>query len=378
MKNSLSLTLIVKNEEKTLDRILKNAHLYADEIVIVDTGSNDQTKEIAKKYTDKVYDFVWCDDFSKARNFGIEKCSMDFVMWIDADDVISDENARKIKQLFIAPIEWDVCYIPYNVTYDSRGNVTQSLSRERIFRNNRGILFLLPIHEQLNCNRTQKFKLVKNISVDHQPTVEKNTEKMAENRNFTILKKVTQQPEYSDSPTLWGHLAKEYAIRKNTENAIYAYQTALEKNELNKEFINRSALSRIHYELGVQLCIKKETDAALHHFGIAMAIHPLWREPVFECGRLLFLLKRPREALQMFLFCQTIPLNTFDYIDTQIYDGPVFYDWLSLVYAALGEFKIAIKSVKKALTFMPNDAKMLSNKSAWEKIINNAGVRITN
>ena len=194
MKNTLSLTLIVKNEAGTLDRILKNAHLYADEIVIIDTGSNDRTKEIAKTYTDKVYDFVWCDDFSKARNFGIEKCSMDFVMWIDADDVISDENARKIKQLFTAPIDWDVCYVTYNTVYDSRGKVVESLSRERIFRNHKGILFYFPIHEQIKYNHTHKCKVVKNISVEHKPVAEKQTEKMAENRNLTLLQKPYNNP----------------------------------------------------------------------------------------------------------------------------------------------------------------------------------------
>lgn len=65
----LSLCLIVKNEEKYLERCLKSLRNYVDEIIITDTGSADTTVEIAKKYTDKVYHFEWIDDFSAARNF---------------------------------------------------------------------------------------------------------------------------------------------------------------------------------------------------------------------------------------------------------------------------------------------------------------------
>ena len=64
MSFTLSCCFIVKNEEKVLERILECVKKFADEIVIVDTGSTDKTKEIAKKYTDKVFDFEWCDDFS--------------------------------------------------------------------------------------------------------------------------------------------------------------------------------------------------------------------------------------------------------------------------------------------------------------------------
>ena len=71
----LSLCMIVKNEEETLERALENAIVFADEIIIVDTGSSDNTKTIAKKFTNKVYDFDWVDDFSKARNYSFSLAS---------------------------------------------------------------------------------------------------------------------------------------------------------------------------------------------------------------------------------------------------------------------------------------------------------------
>ena len=62
-------------------------------------GSADKTKQVAKKYTDKLYDFSWCDDFSKARNFSFSKASMEYCMWLDADDVVEDEDIEKIQKL---------------------------------------------------------------------------------------------------------------------------------------------------------------------------------------------------------------------------------------------------------------------------------------
>ena len=92
----ISVCMIVLNEEKTLERVLTCVQKFADEIVVVDTGSNDKSKEIAKKFTDKVYDFEWVDDFSKARNFAFSKATMPYLMWIDADDFIDETNINKI------------------------------------------------------------------------------------------------------------------------------------------------------------------------------------------------------------------------------------------------------------------------------------------
>ena len=93
---TVSLCMIVKNEEAVLARCLESIKDAVDEIIIVDTGSTDHTKEIAEKYTDLVYDFPWINDFSAARNFSFSKASKDYIMWLDADDVVTEENQKKI------------------------------------------------------------------------------------------------------------------------------------------------------------------------------------------------------------------------------------------------------------------------------------------
>ncbi len=94
-KPIVSIGLIVKNEEARLDKCLaaikKVIDMVPGEIVVVDTGSTDDTVEIAKKYTDKVYTFEWIDDFAAARNFGLSKCSGEWFMYLDADEVLNDD-----------------------------------------------------------------------------------------------------------------------------------------------------------------------------------------------------------------------------------------------------------------------------------------------
>ena len=88
----ISLCMIVKNEEAVLARCLDSIKDLMDEIIIVDTGSTDRTKEIAAGYTDQIYDFAWVDDFAAARNFAFSKASMPYIYTADADEVVSEEK----------------------------------------------------------------------------------------------------------------------------------------------------------------------------------------------------------------------------------------------------------------------------------------------
>lgn len=91
--------MIVKNEQNVLARCLDSMADLMDEIIIVDTGSQDTTKEIAAKYTDKIYDFAWIDDFAAARNFAASKAQMDYIYTADADEYLDEANREKLRQL---------------------------------------------------------------------------------------------------------------------------------------------------------------------------------------------------------------------------------------------------------------------------------------
>ena len=96
MPPRVSLTMIVKNEEANLPSCLASVADLVDEIVIVDTGSTDRTKEVATSWGARVFDFAWIDDFAAARNEALRHARGDFVFWLDADDRIDDAQPATV------------------------------------------------------------------------------------------------------------------------------------------------------------------------------------------------------------------------------------------------------------------------------------------
>ncbi|MBI2656740.1 glycosyltransferase family 2 protein, partial [Candidatus Woesearchaeota archaeon] len=96
---TISLCMIAKNEEKFLEQCLNSVKDIVDEIIIVDTGSTDKTKDIAKKFNAKVYDFKWIDDFSAARNESIKHAAKDWILVLDADEILDEEGRKAIREL---------------------------------------------------------------------------------------------------------------------------------------------------------------------------------------------------------------------------------------------------------------------------------------
>jgi len=142
--------MIVKNEEDTIGRCLDSIKDIADEIIIVDTGSTDCTKEIAAAFTDKIYDFEWIDDFSAARNFAFEQATMEYILWLDADDILLPEDIVKFKALKnILPPDIDVVMLRYNTGFDGQGRAVFSYYRERLSKRSCHFKWQEPVHEYL-------------------------------------------------------------------------------------------------------------------------------------------------------------------------------------------------------------------------------------
>ena len=94
----LSVCIIAKNEEKYIEKCLSALAPYGFEIILTDTGSTDRTVAIAGKYTDKIYHFDWCDDFSAARNYAISRASNDLVLSLDCDEYLQTLDADALLQ----------------------------------------------------------------------------------------------------------------------------------------------------------------------------------------------------------------------------------------------------------------------------------------
>ncbi|PKP61359.1 MAG: hypothetical protein CVT88_00335 [Candidatus Altiarchaeales archaeon HGW-Altiarchaeales-1] len=95
---TLSLCMIAKNEENNIKRAIESVRLIADEMIVVDTGSTDNTPKIAKAYGAKVFDYKWNDNFSEARNFSLEQAGMEWILVLDADETIAYEDLFYIKE----------------------------------------------------------------------------------------------------------------------------------------------------------------------------------------------------------------------------------------------------------------------------------------
>ncbi len=151
---TISLCMIVKNEEKILARCLDSVADLADEIIIVDTGSTDATKEIAARYTDKIYDFQWIDDFSAARNFAFSKASKEYIYSADADEVLDGENREKfrcLKENLLPEIEIVQMKYANQFQFGTVYNFDEEY-RPKLFKRLRTFVWEAPIHETVRLN----------------------------------------------------------------------------------------------------------------------------------------------------------------------------------------------------------------------------------
>lgn len=138
--------MIVRDEEKRLRDFLNHVKDLVDEMIIVDTGSQDKTKWIAREFTEKVYDFRWDNDFSLARNFCISQAKKDWILVLDPDEVIDKNDLLRIREI-IKNNQKDVLgYRIIQHTYH-KGKIISVRGICRAFRNNERIRFVYPIHE---------------------------------------------------------------------------------------------------------------------------------------------------------------------------------------------------------------------------------------
>lgn len=146
---TISLCMIVKNEEKILERCLDSVADLVDEIVIADTGSTDATREIARRYTEKVYDFPWTDDFSAARNFVFSRATQEYIYSADADEVLSPENRerfRLLKETLLPEVEIVQMKYANQLQFNTVYNYDEEY-RPKLFKRKRDFVWEAPIHE---------------------------------------------------------------------------------------------------------------------------------------------------------------------------------------------------------------------------------------
>ena len=217
---TISLCMIVKNEEAVLARCLDSIKDVADEIIIVDTGSADQTKAIAGKYTDKIFDFEWVDDFSTARNYAFSKATMDYQMWLDADDVVPIESVEKLLELKeTLDKNVDMVTMKYLTHFDEGGNPIFISTRERLTKREKEYKWHDPVHE---CIPLAGEIFYSDIEIHHRKTKQEGVSY----RNLNIYTELEKQ-NHAFTPRQQYYFARELKDHKMWEKAAKYFELFL-------------------------------------------------------------------------------------------------------------------------------------------------------
>lgn len=212
----LTLSMIVKNEEKYLRECLESVKDIADEIVIVDTGSTDRTIEIAKEFNAQIFEFEWIDDFAAARNHALSKSNGKWILYMDADERLLPESIPHLQKIISGNKKFGArCLIDCPDTYN---NKPSAIMYPRLFPNDKRNRFTGSVHEQiLESLQKNGYKIkdtqIKILHVGYDVPQEEMVIKA--NRNLKLLEK-----EFQKTKSIYSafQLAQTYGVLEDVEN----------------------------------------------------------------------------------------------------------------------------------------------------------------
>lgn len=222
---TLSVCMIVKNEEKNVGDCLETVKDFADQVVVVDTGSTDRTIEIAEKYGAKAIRSDWRGDFSYSRNISLDYADSRWILWLDADDRIPPSEAEKFKKLKTAHPDRAFYLRIRNVLPGGFGEQWYQL---RMFPNHPEIRFERKVHEQVAfaIRRLKMPVFREDVRIDHvgYETPELKREKAIRNREILLV----EFPQYQRDPAYVSSIGDSYFLTEDFNTAIQWYQKVLE------------------------------------------------------------------------------------------------------------------------------------------------------
>lgn len=275
----ISVCMIVKDEEKYIEKCLSNIRDKVDEIIIVDTGSTDSTKESVSKYTNKVYDFKWCDNFSKARNYSISKASNDWILVLDADEICNEFNEIEIND-FIKTYKDTIGRVKIDNYHGKNSELKKSSARVGRLFNKTTYEYTGSIHEQLVSRNSMEVKM-KNIDItlEHFGYTEENIigKSKTKRNEELLLRELERNPK--DCYILY-QLGKVYFVVKRYHKALNYFRKAIEVLEdVNLEYAQDliesygySLLNTKKYEEALKLEEYSETYKNLADYNFLMGL----------------------------------------------------------------------------------------------------------
>ncbi|MFD0717398.1 glycosyltransferase [Paenibacillus sp. GCM10027626] len=352
---TISLCMIVKNEEKSLAKCLSSVKGIADEINIVDTGSSDRTKEIAAQFTDRVFDFEWIDDFAAARNYAFSKATKKYILWLDADDFIKEKDRLLFIQLKKKlSLDVDSVSMHYNLAVDEAGNVTSRLKRNRLVRRDRNFQWIGVVHEFLavygNIQSSE-------IGITH------SKDKVYTDRNLQIYLKREQEGKPFTPRDLY-YFANELRDHAHYRKAILYYEQFLDGKQG-------------WIEDNIQACLKMG-DCYVKLGNKDKQIESICLTLLYDKPRAEFCCTMGNYFLednqyQSAIYWYTEATNYKPDSSNMGMDNPYFYTWLPhlqlcLCYDRLGQYEKANEHNERALSYHPQHPSMLYNKEYFQKL----------
>ena len=352
---TISLCMIVKNEENTIERCLESVKDIADEIIIVDTGSTDKTKEITKRFTSQIYDFQWIDDFSAARNFSFSMATKEYVLWLDADDILLHEDLEKFRLLkeSLRPSVDSVTML-YNIGFDEYGNVTTSYRRNRLVKRNNNFKWIGFVHEYLSVYGNI---INSEISITHKKI------NHSSNRNLQIYQtKLENDVEFSTRDILYyGNELYEHGMFKE---ALEFYNKFLDSKQgwiednirvcgnICDYYQSVNELEKARKYIFKSFQYDNPRAEACCKIGLSFLQEKNFHNAVFWY-ELATKLEKPKDSLGFF--------------------NDACWTWLPhlqlcLCYDRLGEHKLAYEHNEIAAKFRPKDQRILYNKQYFKEI----------
>jgi glycosyltransferase involved in cell wall biosynthesis len=351
---TLTLAMIVKDEEEMLPRCLASVKDAVDEMIVVDTGSTDRTVEIAESFGAKVLHHDWTGDFAEARNVSFEAATGDWVMYLDADEVLVDEDVARLRELTQRTWREAFYLVETNFTGDISDGEAVTHSALRVFRNRDEYRFDGRLHEQI-ANKLPAYNPERlehtSVRIEHYgylATVRDAKEKSR--RNIELLEQ--QLAEGATGPFVHFNLGSEYAAALDNEAALRELSMAWEL--LKAEGIQGygfvpsliSRLVRAYRVNGKYAAARKQADEGLE-------LLPNFTDLIYESAHALVAEGRLDDAAALFEQCLKMGDATSKYSPTVGCGTFLALTGLADVRRMQGRGHEAVELLRKSLTEHP-------------------------
>lgn len=349
--------MIVKNEEAHLPVCLDSVSDLVDEIVIVDTGSKDSTKEIARAYTERVYDYAWQDDFSAARNYAFSLASREFILWMDADDVIDEPNRLKLKHLKQSlESSVDAVIMNYVLQTDAGSGEPLTLTRRnRLVRRSRGYRWVGMVHEYLDVAEGKQ--LLTDIAITHRGTSGPGHSC----RNLQMIERWLAAG-HELTGRLRFHLACELADAQRSEEAIGHFKDFLADREAAREDLVM-ACSRL------AACARKLGREQEELQGLLQSLCYDVPRPEICCSLGRWFEERQQWQQAVYWYHQALQASELSEWNAIVQTAArtwLPHSRLCLCYAQLGQLRQAYVHNREALRYLPQDPGLRANEQKLE------------